>query len=361
MPITITPKEFKAGTQHPLTSRFSSHLTLVDIYLEDYYVDLEEDPEGERMGDTLELLLESIRVWTQGKKTWLVHGETRYRDWRDRKGLISRLEREAEQTLRDLNAYLGAVENNLRRNLGRRLTPRAFSRPLAPPPLPARPAARPVRIGPPLNPPAQRPHVPGAAHVRERIDLPPTTPLGRGSIAAAARLLQLSGLQVSIQGRAKVPDAGDIADAISRATGLGRQTLQTSVTFDEIAEGLDNLGFSVEHVRRTDLTGLNAALARSSRTRPLLLCVGDRAPSHEWNGPDGRAQGPEAQTVHAIVSTGRSGKDGTFKVEDFHFRCGPCMLFEDGDYFASDLLGGKEELMTAEPSLGYIRVRPMGV
>lgn len=339
MPITITLQAFQAGTSHPLWDRLASKLWHVDWYLREYFQILDQNPDDLDLTMVLEDILKSIADWAQGKRTRVVDGETRYRDWRDRKGLISRLEREARGTLQEVRIVAHNIASNL---VGRRLTMRASA-----PRSQSLRTSVPQALGLPLSEPTDWP------------GLSPNTPLRRGSIAAAARLLALSRLQVDVRGQKKLPDAADLAEAIGRATGIAVPVLQTSVLIEQIAQGLDQLGYGVDHVRRTDLAGLNAALACASPTNPVLLCVGDRTPDHAWNGPGGRAHGPAAQTVHAVVCTGRNRTGDGFNVEDFHFGSKRCVLFDDGDYFARDLLG-TEALMNAEPSLGHIRVRRLG-
>lgn len=348
MPITLTLAAFQAGTSHPIQARVESHIWYVDLRLQEYHDLLDEDPDGNEMKWCLEDLLEAIEKWSRGLPTRQVRGETRYRAWRDRKGLISRLEREARQTLQQLRADLRALEVHIAANIGRRhsramraAADRSSAGRSSAGGAPARPLSH---VGGPLT----------AATVWP--GLPANTPLRRGSIAAAAQLLALAGLKTTLRKQQAVPNAQDLADAIGQATGIGVPLLQTSVLFEQIAMGLDKLGYSVDHVRRTDLAGLVAALSRASRTQPVLLCVGDRTPSHDWNGPNGRAQGPEAQAVHAVVCTGRLGSGDGFAVEDFHLNARECLLFDDGDYFGRD---GRDWL-NAEPSLGYIRVRALG-
>lgn len=345
MTITISLEAFKAGTSHPLWSRIESKMWDIDWYLQKYHELLDQNPDARHLAWAIEDILEAIEAWAQGKPTRVVNGETRYHDWRDRKGLISRLEREARETLPEVRRVGQLIAADF---VGRRQAmPRHASA--------ARSSAgRSSTGGAPARPPSLLADLP--AEPMAWPGLPASTPLRRGSIAAAAQLLALAGLRTTLRGQAGVPKAQDLTEAIGQATGVGMPLLQTSVLFEQIALGLDKLGYHVDHVRRIDLAGLIAALSKASRTQPLLLCVGDRTPSHAWNGPGGRARGPETQAVHAVVCTGRYGSGEGFAVEDFHFNAKECVLFGDGDYFARD---GKDWL-SAEPSLGYIRVRAMG-
>ncbi len=99
MTIFITCREFyeKSST---LLERRPDFLKFIDQYLEDYHR-VKTISYNDEVFYALTYLDRYIKLWTKNKKTCVVKGKKRYKNYRDRYGIISELEKQVKLTFMD--------------------------------------------------------------------------------------------------------------------------------------------------------------------------------------------------------------------------------------------------------------------
>jgi hypothetical protein len=373
MPITITVKDFKDKTSHPIFQRPGDLISATN-YLRRYHI-AKHHPNSDAVRECAANITNHIERWAKGKKKKVVNGRERYRDWRDRTGIISELERQASRTFDEIVAYRRAMVDEIYdrfQNPTRTLN-------IAPEPQPpAVPERRPHSVGPaavPALPPRRvRPKPPVALRLStESFDSAPFRTSLRSNLAetvisfdrttatldpwypeprraadpvsnhlhtdcyrTVAELIRMSTGQMA--------QASAVKAAVKQTSTATGSMISSWVTMQDIFQALQHLGHDVAYVQHCTWNQSVNMIMNTRDNSPALVCVGDGGMLNR------------VILCHGVQYTGDGTEQETgFLVKDHRVMPGNALLYLNGDYDVT--VNGVAEHSALLPSLGYIKFK----
>lgn len=346
MPITITAHEFKTATRSRYYAR-PFNLKEIDRMLETYHArHLAASPK--RLHRFILHLSWEIEFFVEGKERITENGVTRYNHYRDRTGIIARLEDQVLAELDRLRHVIGTRDQQHRQiaQAGAAFVGAMRERQQAA-------AAERQRFeelanfGPPAVAAGQPPAMPPADDTYSRVDdsdgvetqlqgLPPTNRVRAIGVNAAAVMARACGAgQVTMQAMQTAVDAG------VRAAGV----VAPHLMFSHLALGMQHLGLNVSHVPAPTLHHLQTVLMRATPQSPVMVVVGG-------NGVENRAI-----VVKGHAYGGVRNQQMYFTCSDGQHGTARCMLHTDGTFSVATGRGGEVEYEQLLPFVGYIKMQ----
>lgn len=360
MPVTIQPKEWEKKTakpiwRNPVPGGAPIEMTMIYNRLLNYHYARRVAPGSAYERMYLVDLKGYLDSYTHGKATKVVNGHRRYRDYRDRNGMISKLERQVDLAIIEFDR--GSV------------TLSRASQPSMPAPTtrpPQRRSARPVASMPgidrmtAINP--RESNRPGSAgSLQDLFGENASVASGRCSNAASLRVLTAgparavqalttarvhadafeTAAQFIRMGTGERRTAQDVRDAVP--TGQSGIRLSSGSVFHDLCLALIELNLNVFHQQNVGESELCNVLKNATNHRPVMICVGA-----------GGAALNRVIICHGQYFSG-NGMDieAAFKAIDVRVARDKSVLFGNGEFEAE--IGALTEHLNWQPSLGYIK------
>ncbi|MGK2231219.1 MAG: hypothetical protein ACI92O_000377 [Colwellia sp.] len=355
MTIFITCREFYKKSATILEQRPWS-LELIDDYLADYHR-AKSLPYSDDAVAALLNLDKYIKLWAKDKKTRIVKGKKRYRNYRDRHGVISTLEEQVKLTYAEYCQGYNDLENFIAARMGRRNTiflsepPSSFG-PSIVPPLPYRPKRmgghdsfdsswlRPVSLGSfelYENKSDLGSRVSSTSSV-ESMESVSEKLIEFDAYETAAEMINTAiplRISSSMKKREKV-SAKDVQRSV--------QKRGPSLNLFDLYRGMQQLNKDVFYESHCSINHITAVLSHASSHNPVLICVRNNSTINRLlicSGLKYTGEGVNQRCSYLVKDTRAFTQNATLEL--------------NGDYCVD--VGSKQEHYKIVVNLGYIKMQ----